>query len=464
MALDWLLDPVTADQPCGPDLETTDDPEFLDYYFEAESRLPERYFTPGNPNVLGGTEDRIFDPRSVDLKRETEAITALLRRSRDLRLLSLLARFQILAGRPGDFADTLEAMALLLQHRTEAVHPQIVGSASDRRGALDALSEQATVIMPLVYLQVPANSDVSWRQYMIATGAMQPRAAEADSLPDTGNLLGTIRTQAKAVAVTHDALTRAAHALNRIAATCRGNGAAAFTPVFAATLDAIGDVQRMIAEALPELPIWSSQPDAAALPETPATGNAAENTADQAATAPLAPAVAPAPISETAVHIPDHASATAAIAAAERYLAMQEPSSLSLLLVVQARLLVGKSIIDAIELLMPQDAGRAEVTLGQAAGQGPGFTLDMARLKSLAQSAAPKAPDSTDSIDVAATKPMTIADRNQLAGYLRAVEEFYLRNEPASPIPVLLGGARNMLTKTFHAILGEILPPKPAQG
>lgn len=464
MAFDWLLDPVTADQPCGPDLEKTDDPDFLDYYFEAESRLPERYFTPGNPNVLGGTEDRVFDPRSVELKRETEAITGLLRRSRDLRLLSLLARFQILSGRASDFADTLEAMAALLQQRTDAVHPQIHGSASDRRGALDALSEQAMVIMPLVHLQVPPNSDVSLRQYMIATGAVQPRASEADSLPDSGNLLGSIRTQTKAVTATHHALSRAAHALNRIAAICRGNGASAFTPDFAATLDTISDVQRMIAEALPELVLWSSQRDEAAVSDTEAL--IPEPAADNA-TKPVE--IAAAPIRETAVQIPDHASASAAIAAAEQYLATQEPSSLSLLLVVQARLLVGKSIIDAIELLIPQDAGRAEVTLGQGggqgSGQGSGFTLDMSRLKTLAQAAEKSAaPKATDSIDVAATKPMMITDRNQLAGCLRAVEEFYLKNEPASPIPVLLGGARNMLTKTFHAILGEIMPQKPAQG
>ena len=50
-----LLDPVSPESPCGPDLERQDDPDFLDYYFEAESRLPERYFTPGlNPDGLQG--------------------------------------------------------------------------------------------------------------------------------------------------------------------------------------------------------------------------------------------------------------------------------------------------------------------------------------------------------------------------------------------------------------------------
>ena len=56
-----LLDPVSPESPCGPDLERQDDPDFLDYYFEAESRLPERYFTPGlSPD---GRDDRLFDPR-----------------------------------------------------------------------------------------------------------------------------------------------------------------------------------------------------------------------------------------------------------------------------------------------------------------------------------------------------------------------------------------------------------------
>ena len=83
MAWDWLKQPVTETEPCGPDLEKSDDPDFLDYYFEAESRLPERYFTPGVPNLLGGSEDQLFDPRTVLLRGETEAITGLLQRSRD---------------------------------------------------------------------------------------------------------------------------------------------------------------------------------------------------------------------------------------------------------------------------------------------------------------------------------------------------------------------------------------------
>ncbi len=57
-----LRDPVSPESPGGPDLERHDDPDFLDYYFQAESRPPERYFPPGlNPD---GRNDRLFDPRS----------------------------------------------------------------------------------------------------------------------------------------------------------------------------------------------------------------------------------------------------------------------------------------------------------------------------------------------------------------------------------------------------------------
>lgn len=463
MAQDWLLDPVTDDQPCGPDLERDDDPDFLDYYYEAESRLPERYFVPGNPNMPGGAEDRLFDPRTVALKQETEAITALLHRSRDLRLLTLLARFQILAAKPDAFADTIEDVARLLSERPTDVHPQMARSVSERRGALDALAEQASVVMPLIHLQVPANAQVSLRHYMVATGAVPPRIGETDAPPDLAAILGVIRAPAHLAAVTrlHADLTRAAHGLVRIAALCKAGGTTAFNPDFTAVLETITDVQRMIREALPDLALWSDQPDLLPTPD-PAPAEAVAD--DDAPAKETAPETRPAPLAVLPigdVRIPDHAAASAAISAAERYLVAHEPSSLSLLLVTQARLLVGKSIVEALELLMPEQAGRAELTLGN----GPGFTLDMARLKMLSQAAAPENQrKNADSIDLAATKPPAINDRNELAGYLRAVEDFYLRHEPASPVPVLLGGARQMLAKTFHTILAEILPVAATQG
>ena len=60
MKVEELLKPISADAPCGEDLLAVDDPDFVDYYFNVEERLPTSYF-----NVLRGT---LFDPKSVDHK------------------------------------------------------------------------------------------------------------------------------------------------------------------------------------------------------------------------------------------------------------------------------------------------------------------------------------------------------------------------------------------------------------
>lgn len=449
MALDWLLDPVSDAAPCGPDLEQTDDPEFLDYYFEAEGRLPDRYFTPGVPNLLGGAEDQLFDPRSILIRRESDAITALLQRSRDLRLLSLLARFQILAARPVDFAATLTAMAALLAARIDDVHPQIAHAVSERRGALDALSEQTTVIMPLIHLPLLQNASINYRSYLVATGASAPRSSEAESEATAAEIVSILKNPANAapLATLHDALTRAALALRQISTLCRGQGASAFSPDFSGVLTTITDVQSLIIEAWPEWKLWSQ--DAAPEPEIAVAPREAEQDLPEPAAAAQLPAA-------RAVQVSSHMQARLMINAAETYLARNEPSSLSLLLVTQARLLVGKTLVDAIELLRPHEAEQARFDLGATLG----FSLDMSRLRELAQSAAIPQGDSTD---LAETKPVVIADRGQLASCLRGVEEFYLSHEPASPVPVLLASARNRLTKTFDAILAEIMPQMPNQ-
>lgn len=71
MALEWALKPVSDDAPCGPDLDKSDDADFVDYYFDALGRLPERYVIPGMTVRQGDkdvqTPDRVFDPKTVEL-------------------------------------------------------------------------------------------------------------------------------------------------------------------------------------------------------------------------------------------------------------------------------------------------------------------------------------------------------------------------------------------------------------
>ncbi|MFD1795505.1 hypothetical protein FQV27_04995 [Paracoccus aurantiacus] len=454
MKFDWLTDPTETLPPCGPDLERADDDEFVDYYFEAEGRLPERYFTPGLAD--DGSEDRIFDPRSVNFAREGKQIGELLRRSRDLRLTSLLARFAILSGRLPDFADALEATASILQAWPDEAHPAVAGSVAERRGAIEALNTQPTVVMPLLHLPLLPTGDVTLRRHMVATGRADARSSE-EGLDGSTDVLGPLRSDAnhsQLVRVQAD-LGRAAGALHLIARLAATHHASPFTPDLAAVRTAISDMQSMIAKARPDLPAWVEDDADAALSPTEAQADHVPAEADPAAEP--APQMTPTPVrAADAPVIADRAAALAALIAAETWLAQKEPSSPSLLLVAQARLLVGVPLVQALETLLPAEAGRAMLNIGQ----GTRFALPMERLKTLSSAA----PESQEAEPAAGTTPPAIADRRALAACLIGIEAYYAANEPASPVPLLLVKARDMLTKRFDAIVAELIAAPAPQG
>ena len=445
MQFDWLTEPVSPDAPCGPDLEATDDGAFVDYYFEAESRMPERYFIPGikapGDEFTPGTT---FDPKSIPHAAEKKTITELLKRSRDLRLLSLLARMMILAGRLPDFADAVEGTALVLETYPNDAHPK---SSSDRRGAIDELGSSSVVGLPLQHVNLAGAGEVTYRRYLVATGQSDPREGELGL--SSGAMLSEIAAPGnrQAVETSHAALSRAADALTRIKSACLRLDAP-FTPAISGTLQAISDIQKMIHDGRSDLAPWSA--DATAQTAEPAEVD--ETPAESGAAPSPAPAAAPAPAPAAAPSVPNRAAALQILDTVERYLATHEPAAPSLLLVTQARLLVGKPLIEAIETLMPEAANKTKITFGSDSG----FVLYMDRLKMLAAEATGRA---TTTEEDPGPAPQ-IADRNGVAPLISSVEEYFRLREPASPIPVLLFKARTYLDKDFAAIVADMLPPK----
>src|SRR5882672_489867 len=83
-----LTQPVTADDPCGPDLDATGDLQYLNFFAAAEPLLPMSYFEVVNANGERGR----FDPKAVDFAGQFAAAQPLLARTRDLRLTVLLAK------------------------------------------------------------------------------------------------------------------------------------------------------------------------------------------------------------------------------------------------------------------------------------------------------------------------------------------------------------------------------------
>lgn len=447
MAAFNLLDPISPEAPCGPDLEKQDDPDFLDYYFEAESRLPERYFTPGL--ATDGREDRQFDPRSVDLAAETAAINGLLARSRDLRLISLLARFQILAGKLEGFTNTLEDMAAVMGQWPDDVHP----AGADRRAAIDSLNSQPAVVMPLLHLPILPNSEVTLRRFMVVTGKVEPRASERD-IAGT-DLLAPLRADAnhKTVSAVQDRLSRAADALHRIQKLAASHPDTPLTLDLGALRTALADMQAMIASARPDLQPWAPGAAADPAPEQVPEDPHPDSPAPAAAKTPAGPAP----------RISDRAMAAVTLEAVRQWLAGNEPSSPALVLVAQARALVGKPLVEAIEVLMPAQASGAQLRIGQ----GSPFILSMDKLKSLTQTGLDGQPGQGG--DAAGQgggtyPPPAISRRADIIAQLLGVEGYFATFEPASPVPLLLAKAREMLDKRFDAIVAELLASQPETG
>jgi len=432
LSVEWLTLPVTETAPCGPDLEQTADPAFLEYYFAAEAALPERYLLP-----------RVFDPTSIDIRRENGLIEGLLKRSRDLRLLTLLARFEILAGRTKGFADALEGIVALLDLWPEAAHPALPGRASARRAALDTLASTPWVVMPIQYLPLNGMAEVTLRRHQVATGAATAREGEEGlSAAQILDLLRSPGNRAKAAATQAD-LSRAAAALTRIATLCAAMPTKPMQLDFARPLAAIAEAQALIETGDPSMPAWVADATAPAGTETaaPEPGAAAPETLLRAPSVAQASAAPPITSAEQVKVV---------LAALERHLARTEPSSAALLLVTQARLLVGKSLVEALETLLPAEAAKAVIDFGPATG----FALPMERLKALAAEARPT---ETDAEALTPPPPPTLQTRADLAAQMRAIEAWYRANEPTSPIPLLLTRARTSLDKDFEAIVTELL-------
>ena len=452
MTLEWLGDPISEDAPCGPDLEAADDGAFLDYYYEAESRMPERYFTPkvGGSNAEF-TEGTLFDRSSIKWKDEKAQIEALLKRSKDLRLLSLQARMMILAGRLPEFAEALDGIALVMESFPAEVHPT---AQSDRRGALDDLGNTVVVGIPLSYVELAGAGEVSLRRYQVATGSAKPREGEVGLA--TGTLMSELGApgNAKAVEAAHAALNTAAEALARIKSAClRADNP--FNPSLDPTVETLREMQALIQSGRNDLVPWSAEAAAAvAAAESEAEDTAAE-TGDpgtaESGPAPAAPVAAPTVVTS----IPTRADAVATIKAIETYFATHEPSSPALLLITQARLLVGKPLVEAIETLLPDRAPRTRIDLGGDTG----FVMDMARLKMLSSEAASVAAPA----DEVAGDPPEVANRADVAGHLKALEEFFRAREPASPVPVLIFRAKTYLEKDFSSVVAELIPAPPPQ-
>ncbi|WP_226554218.1 type VI secretion system ImpA family N-terminal domain-containing protein [Celeribacter naphthalenivorans] len=514
MSLDWVSKPLTGDSPAGPDLWEADDAEYGDYYFSALDRIDITYVKPGMDSAT------VFDPADVDLKSELSSIDALLQRSRDLRLLSLRARWAILAGKLAPCVESVEAMADLMAEMPEHVLPTLADGPADRLEAFNDLSHQETMLQPLRHLNL-ANTPTTYRLVTVARGEMTAREDEQDV--DLGALM---RELSYAKEETHQdrlLLKRFRNALHRI------NGAITSgpKPQFAPLDSLLSDILALLDAAVPDqAPAQVTQP-----PETPETNAVSA----PEATATAAPTMVPAP---PQTEIKSQQEAAARLRAVEQYFRHFEPSSAALLLVTQSRMLLGKSLIEAFEVLMPDTAARAAINFAEDSGfrlshghlralsdqamsvttpppvavapepetavepapapepapepEGPrklsiDEILGMHESGSAAPKPAPAASEPKPELKSAQTAPVAtgkvpafvpldpededalmaeaarfpVLTSQEAQTELLSIESYFRAVERSSPIPMLLSKARSYIGKDFETLMRELIPRQP---
>ena len=450
MGLKWITYPVDADDVCGPDLDESDDEDFLDYYYDALNRLPEEYVKRGvqRSNEEGDREDDVvFKADSVVIKDENKAIDALLKRSRDIRLLVLKFKFECLSGRLQQASDVICDLADLLEAYGAAVHPVAL---SDRKEALnDIVGSQGlhTVLLPLQFCGLMGSTEVTLRKVQLATGGKTAFSFEEEaSLDVLQSSLGQ-PSQRKQVDAAHEAAVKMSQALGRISAACQGQAEGAFTPELGDLTALLEEMRAAITAARPDLRGSEADLELAVDAATAqADGEGAEGgDGDDASAASAQPSAASAP--ELTGFVTSHGAAAKALLGCEAYFHANEPSSAAVLLITQARLLIGRPLIETLETLLPEQAGRTVIEFGPQTG----FQINIDRLRTLTSQDQP-----TPNMDEG--DAVSVNSGAEAAGIIREVERFFHLKEKSSAVPVLLRRARSYLDKDFQALVDELLP------
>lgn len=448
MGLKWITDPVDGDDVCGPDLDESDDEDFLDYYYDALNRLPEEYIKRGvqRSNAEGDREDdEIFKADTFVINDENKTIDGLLKRSRDLRLLVLKFKFECLAGRLVKASDVVCDLADLLEAHGAAVHPL---ATSDRREALNDLAgPQAlhTVILPLQFAGLVGSTEVTLRKLQLAEGGKTAFSFEEETSLDMLQTSLGQPSQRKQVDAAHEAAVKITQALGRISIVCKSQETGAFTPEFSELSTLLTEIRAAITAARPDL--RGSDAD---IEQTDSSTGEADTASDGGGDAAKvqAGAAAAAPVEPTGF-VTSHGAAAKALMGCEAYFHANEPSSAAVLLITQARLLIGKPLIETLETLLPEQAGRTVIEFGPQTG----FQINIDRLRTLSSQEA-SAPNMDEGDEV------SVNSGAEAAGIIREVERFFHLKEKSSAVPVLLRRARSYLDKDFQALVDELLPEK----
>jgi len=413
-----LCAPISATDPCGPDLDFDGDPDYFNFIAQTELILPSSFFSP--------EDGRPFDRTTIDIPGQLETLQRLMARTRDLRLLILRARLHILNRDLVGFAQSVAAIAYLLERCWDTVHPRAEGGDLGMRSSVIAALDMPTVAFPLQYaplMEANRIGAITYRGLIIAMDEVPPRLGE--SKPEVGPILEAVSSADAAV------LAPARNSISMLKSSL-----ATIKTAFMANGESVG------LKSLPELVdkiLAFIDPKAAAGEETDGNLAGAGDEGLLATTAGRAPT--------------SLVEASAALAAIADYYSRMEPSSPTLPLVRQAHQLIGRSFYEIINILVPSQMDSAAFRIGH----DQVFDLPIGKLSELSEVAPVGSTDGSDGPTDEAGG-YRVQTRAQAIGLLDLVQRFFRRSEPSSPIPMLCERARALAERDFMSVLRDVLP------
>jgi type VI secretion system protein ImpA len=430
-----LTAPISDSEPCGPDLDLAGDADFLNLIARAEGLLPTTFFS--------GPEGLPFDRSAIDLDAEMKAAQPLLARTRDLRLLVLLAKLSVLSRDLNSFITCVSAVAELLESRWDEVHPR--GEAGDfaiRAAVIETLNDSAPVVMPLQYIPFVQSSRfgaICYRDVMVANGEVVAR--EGEEFADRAKIDRALMNVELPVLITsRSAFDGLQASLSAIQKSCNERAASSQSI-------SLENVLALVRRIFAHLNDVVAKRDPSAAIAVPVAQNAE---ADLAAMSVV--------ISSS---LRSNSDVAAALDAVDSYFLRSEPSNPALLLVRQARQLIGKSLIEVLQILMPTQVGEAKFRIGGSQS----LEIPIESLAAIA-TVGPVAAEPSGDVAVE-TAPAESSDesglpkagnRQEALALLEQIGIYYRAAEPSSPISLIVDRARGFANRDFLAVLDDLMP------
>lgn len=304
-----LLQPITAERPCGEDLEDSALLASFDRF---------RLFGHSTP----------LDPTPEWNEIKTQSIEAL-SKSKDLRLLAHLGTALLRTDGLPAFNETLNVASHWLESYWAETYPRVDEDAIVRRSALNCFADQMAVIDGLRRAPLVSDSRIgrfSLRDIEIATGVITP--ADGEPRPEETLINAAFAAMPlDELQALSQSVTNASASLKKIDARMRSDAGTEAAPSFDVLAAQIVKVERVIRSQL------SARPDA------PRSEGGAEP----------ARAASGAPIGA----IKSREDAIRALEAVAAYFRQAEPSSPLPLLLDRAKRLVAKDFLEVLADIAP---------------------------------------------------------------------------------------------------------------